>query len=200
MKTAVIKRLKDLSTEFYEAQIYALIQRWKISIEWNSDNVGKEGCDPLRTSFILIYDTCSCVGNYSCTKKKTLVFVSSSCIYIYIYMCVYTAPHQQDARQGQFYVKFTGLNSEFSFSYTGFHTKVREPSLPYYLPIAGDRRIGFIPYPSVLVQSWNTVSIYIYIYIYIYLLNEHFLLVFKYLQLILYISLARIIVKWALHA
>ena len=45
----------------------------------------------------------------------------------------------------------TGLNSEFSFSYTCCLTKTEEPSLPYYLPIAGGRIIGFIPFPSVLV-------------------------------------------------
>ena len=31
----------------------------------------------------------------------------------------------------------TGLNSEFSFSLTSCLTKAEEPSLPYYLPIAG---------------------------------------------------------------
>ena len=30
-----------------------------------------------------------------------------------------------------------GLNLEFSFSYTSCLTKAKEPSLPYYLPIAG---------------------------------------------------------------
>ena len=45
----------------------------------------------------------------------------------------------------------TGLNSEFSFSYTSCHTKAEEPSLPYYLRITGGRIIGFIPFPRVLV-------------------------------------------------
>ena len=45
----------------------------------------------------------------------------------------------------------TGLNSEFSFSSTSCLTKAEEPSLPYYLPIAGGRIIGFIPFPRVLV-------------------------------------------------
>ena len=36
------------------------------------------------------------------------------------------------------------MNSEFSF-------KAEEPSLSYYLPIAGGRIIGFIPFPRVLV-------------------------------------------------
>ena len=45
-----------------------------------------------------------------------------------------------------------GLNSEFSFSWTSFLTKAEETSLPYYLPIAGGRIIGFIPFPRVLVR------------------------------------------------
>ena len=45
-----------------------------------------------------------------------------------------------------------GLNSEFSFSLTSCLTKAEEPSLSYYLPIAGGRIIGFIPFPKVLVQ------------------------------------------------
>ena len=44
----------------------------------------------------------------------------------------------------------TGLNSEFSFL-TSCLTKAEEPSLPYYLPIAGGRIIGFKPFPRVLV-------------------------------------------------
>ena len=45
----------------------------------------------------------------------------------------------------------TGLNSEFSFSSTSCLTKAEEPSLPYYLHIAGGRIIGLIPFPRVLV-------------------------------------------------
>ena len=45
---------------------------------------------------------------------------------------------------------WTGLNSDFSFSYTSSLTKAKKPSLSYYLPIAGGR-IGFIPFPRVLV-------------------------------------------------
>ena len=62
----------------------------------------------------------------------------------------------------------TGLNSEFSFSYTTCLTKAEETSLPDYLPIAGGRIIGFIPFPSVLVlcemqsassRIWTRVSV-----------------------------------------
>ena len=44
------------------------------------------------------------------------------------------------------------MNSEFSFSQTSCLTKAEEPSLPYYLPIAGWRIIGFIPFPRCYVK------------------------------------------------
>ena len=57
-----------------------------------------------------------------------------------------TPPLGQDMTQGQFFKRsLTGLNSKFSFS------KICCLSLPYYLPIAGGRIIGFIPFPRVLV-------------------------------------------------
>ena len=63
-----------------------------------------------------------------------------------------TPPLRQDMTQGQFFKQgLTGLNSEFSFSKTSCLTKAEEPSLPYYLPMGGERIIGFIPFPKVLV-------------------------------------------------
>ena len=62
----------------------------------------------------------------------------------------------------------TGFNSEFSFSYTSCLSKAEELSLSYYLPIAGGRIIGFIPFPRVLVlcevqlvssRIWNRVAV-----------------------------------------
>ena len=75
-------------------------------------------------------------------------------IYIHIEPLSYlpTPPLGQDMTQGQFFKQsLTGLISEFSFSKTSCLTKAEEPSLPYYLPIAGGRIIGFIPFPRVLV-------------------------------------------------
>ena len=60
-----------------------------------------------------------------------------------------TPPLGQDLTKGQFLSG--GLNSEFSFSYTSCLAKAEEPCLPYYLPIAGGRIIGYIPFPRVLV-------------------------------------------------
>ena len=63
-----------------------------------------------------------------------------------------TPPLGQDMTQGQFFKRsLTGLNSEFSFFLTSCLTKAEEISLPYYLPIAGGRIIGFVPFPRVLV-------------------------------------------------
>ena len=71
--------------------------------------------------------------------------------------------------QGQIFKRsLTGLNSEFSFSKTSCLTKAEEISLSYYLPIAGGRIIGFIPFPRVLVlcemqsassRIWNRVAV-----------------------------------------
>ena len=65
----------------------------------------------------------------------------------------------------------TGFNSEFSFSKTTCLNKAEKPSLPYYLPIAGGRIIGFIPFPRVLVlcemqsvrsRIWTRIAVSIY--------------------------------------
>ena len=96
------------------------------------------------------------------TNKKCLSIV------LHIYP---TPPLGQDMTQGQFFKRsLTGLNSEFSFSYTSCFTKVEEPSLSCYLPIAGGRIIGFIPFPRVLVlceiqsvssRIWTHVAVFI---------------------------------------
>ena len=75
------------------------------------------------------------------------------CLMAYQLPYIYpTPPLGQDMTQGQYFKRsLTGLNSEFSFSYTCCLTKAEESSLPYYLPIAGGRIIEFIPFPRVLV-------------------------------------------------
>ena len=40
----------------------------------SGDYVKKKECDPQRTKLILMYDTRSCVGNYSCIKEKGITF------------------------------------------------------------------------------------------------------------------------------
>ena len=85
-------------------------------------------------------------------------------IYIYIYIYTFTNPSAQAKydKRSVFKRSLTGFNSEFFFL-----TKAEEPSLPYYLPIAGGRIIGFIPFTRVLVlcemqsvssQIWTRVA------------------------------------------
>ena len=53
-------------------------------------------------------------------------------------VCIYPTPLQWvgcHSRSIFFKQGTTGLNSEFSFSYSGCLTKAKEPSLPYNLPI-----------------------------------------------------------------
>ena len=70
-----------------------------------------------------------------------------SCIILLI-LYIFTNPSARTGYDIRSILKrsLTGLNSEFSFSLTSCLTKAEEPSLPYYLSIA-----GFIPFPRVLV-------------------------------------------------
>ena len=63
-----------------------------------------------------------------------------------------TIPSHKDTPQSQF-LKWssTGLNSKFSFFKISCHTNIKKPSLPNYLPIAGGRILGSMPFPRVLV-------------------------------------------------
>ena len=116
VKTAVMKRLKEQSTEFYKAGICSHIQKvehcswekwwlcWEVGM-WSAQHIfawvasiypyispvndsveldlylSTSVSDNLqvnqystRTSFILMYDICSCVGNYFFTKEKGITF------------------------------------------------------------------------------------------------------------------------------
>ena len=89
------------------------------------------------------------IRTHTHTHTHTYIYIY---IYIYIYHVYPTPQLGQDKTQGQFFRWcLTGLNSELFFSYTSWLTKIEEPSLPYYLPIAIGRIIGFIPFPRVLV-------------------------------------------------
>ena len=47
-------------------------------------------------------------------------------------------PLEQEKAQCQFLSEVQlGFNLEFSFSYTGCYTNIKEPSMPYYLLMAG---------------------------------------------------------------
>ena len=56
-----------------------------------------------------------------------------------------------DTRSIFFKAKFNRFEFRVAFYYTSCLTKAEKPSLPNYIPIAGGRIIGFIPFPRVLV-------------------------------------------------
>ena len=77
--------------------------------------------------------------------------IHTLCLYTYILIFNQIPPYERDVTQNQFFkLNLSDLNSEPSFSYIGYHTKVKEPSLAYYLCIAGERIIGFILFLRVL--------------------------------------------------
>ena len=85
-------------------------------------------------------------------ERKLVILLDNEIITFFHKPYLPTPPLGQDMTQGQFFKRsLTGLNSEFSFCLTSCLTKAEEPSLSYYLPIAGWRIIGFIPFPRVLV-------------------------------------------------
>ena len=78
----------------------------------------------------------------------------------FLFLSIFTNPSAQAGYDTKSIFKrsLTGLNSEFSFSWASCLTKAEEPSLSYYLPIAGGRIFRFIPSPRVLVQ-WEMQSV-----------------------------------------
>ena len=73
------------------------------------------------------------------------------------FVCVITNPSARVGRDTGSISKqsLTSLNTELSFSLTGCDTKVKEPWLSYYLPIAGWRIVRFIPFPKILMIYIN---------------------------------------------
>ena len=120
-------------------------------------------------------------------------------VYIYIYIYIYInfrywyiyipnpSAHSRFNNKSVFKQSLTCLNLELSFSWPSCNTRVKESSLPYYLTIAGERIIGFMPYTCCFVgccfedlfhivhdihiqlalnKTHTHTHIYIYIYIY----------------------------------
>ena len=94
-------------------------------------------------------------------------------IYIYIYRERERVVGEKDAKWnmrsilGQYFIS---LNLEFTFSKTDWNTKVKEDSLPNFLPITGRRIIRYIALPRVLgryelqptwsrIRTWVTMHI-----------------------------------------
>ena len=58
-----------------------------------------------------------------------------------------------------FMLRFPGLNSEFSFTQTACHTKIKMSSLLNYLSQDGGSNIGFIPSSKGISAMWNANSL-----------------------------------------
>ena len=98
-------------------------------------------------------------------RESLLLFVKS--MHIYIYFLRHSGWPLYD-KMSFFKQHTTGLNSEFFFSGTDYHAKVKENSLPYYLPIVGRRKIGCLPFSRVFAlcemqkassQIWSRVTV-----------------------------------------
>ena len=75
-----------------------------------------------------------------------------ACVCVCVYVCVCTCTSNYPTPTMSIFKRsLRGLNSEFSFSQTSFLTKVKEPNLLYYLPVARERIFGCIPFQKVLL-------------------------------------------------
>ena len=95
-------------------------------------------------------------------------------IYLFVSVCFYSKLFiifTQPLRSGRIWHK-VNFYAEFNrFEFRVFLLlEAEEPSLPYYLPIAGGRIIGFIPFPRILVlcemqsvssRIWTRVAVFI---------------------------------------
>ena len=87
------------------------------------------------------------------TRMRAHTYIGN--IYTYIHtLSIYisTQPLRPNGmrHKNSFTQSLTGLNLEFSFTETGRQTKVKEFSLPYYLPLVTGRIVGFIHFSRVL--------------------------------------------------
>ena len=93
--------------------------------------------------FTLTYRSLELVFSiYFFENSKNIQFLAKGSIYN---VFTQTLCNGKNGTQRQFFQwGITGLNSEFSFSWTGCHTNAKELSLPYYLPIAREREKRWI--------------------------------------------------------
>ena len=96
---------------------------------------------------------CMCVSAYVCVYIFVCAYFCM-CVYVCVYVRVYVCVHvclciylpspsswEDCDTRSIFKRSFTDLNTEFSFSLNGCNAKAKEPSLPNYLPIAGEKII-----------------------------------------------------------
>ena len=95
---------------------------------------------------------------------------------IHIYIYIYVNPSARAGYNAKAILSsLSGLNSEFSFSETGCHTKAKEPSLVFYLFTAIRRKIGLIPFPRILAlcEMDNSIVQYLNSYRCVFILRRY---------------------------
>ena len=101
-------------------------------------------------SFFFVYSQC-------CFFVFLFFFsLKISGLIFHVWVDVFTQCHcqMQDVTQSIFKRSTASLNSGFSFFYISCLTEAKEPSLPYYLPITGERTDEFTPLLRISVK-WN---------------------------------------------
>ena len=81
-------------------------------------------------------------------------------VYTHTYMYAFAQPlhYLQDVMQGQFLAEFKRFGF-WVFFYSSCHTNVKELTLPYYIPIARERTVGFNTFAKDISSMWNANSI-----------------------------------------
>ena len=92
--------------------------------------------------------------------ERKLFLKTNSLVYLILrkwhsLLCIYPTSLPQGGYHTRSLFKWStaGLNSEFSFLWTGSLIKAKEASLLYYLSIAGWRTAEFIPFPRTLMLN-----------------------------------------------
>ena len=112
------------------------------------------GVLPICRGAVGVFYSPSWLGNY----KLEYIYI---CVCVCLCVCLPITPYKHDVTIGKWFKwSVTVLNLVFSFS-TGCHTKVKEASLPYYLPITRGR-IAFVrmeyPSPALSEVDWLYVQ------------------------------------------
>ena len=86
-------------------------------------------------------------------RKKILNMLISVSVWVYIYIYIYMGVYEcvSSNRFQRAGCNTAALNSEFSFSYSGFHINFNMLILPYYLSITRGKIVRFITFPMLLV-------------------------------------------------
>ena len=136
----IIKTLIKMGTEIIKCLFISFITR----IKWQ----------PLHLLAFSFNNLCNTTCNVTCQKNSLMnIFLSVCVVSVYIYPT--PSPWAGSDIRSIFKLSKASLNSEFSYSWTGYLTKVKKPSLPYYFDLFGERTNRFMSFLKVL--TWSEV-------------------------------------------